>query len=127
MDQNAEKKSKGIGDHVSFAPFNLLVGVASPTRPALTSCGHRLGVDNRRTGTGLSTFAHASGPTKPVAKPLKQVEPPPLPKVIVHSLPRRESVRNHTPLDPAFQQVEYRIQNLAGVKPQRIESDQESV
>lgn len=119
MDLCFERKSKDVDDHVLFALFDPLFGGAFLPGPALTSYDHRLSVDNCPAGTGPSLTSDPLSRERPdEAGPwaAEGSRRPPLPKVMVDSLPGK-SVGKRVPLDVVLQQGEYRIRNLAGVKP----------
>jgi hypothetical protein len=124
-DHDTEQKAQRVGNHVSFSTFTLFARVAPSARTALTLGLDRLGIDDRSTGTGLPSCDHAGRPPNPVTKLLKEVLTLPFSKVVVDCLPWRKGLRKHAPLQPAFHQIEYRIQKLAGIvlhKPEAIKN-----
>ena len=72
MHYNCQKQPPRTGDYVPLPTIHLLV------RAAL--------------GLGPAPLGHASGPSNPVAEPLKEVQLSPFPEMVVDGLPGRKFV-----------------------------------
>ena len=122
MHYNGQKQPQRIDDYMSLSTAHLFVWISPSAWPALPLGGDRLGVDTEeflgcRAGTGIAPGGHASGPSNPVAEPLKQIQTSPLSEMVVHGLPGWKSIGEHPPLASAFQQIKHSIEQFTGIKP----------
>ena len=81
-----------------FPTGHLLIWISTSARTALAFGIDRLGVDHRRTRTGIAPFSYAGGSADPVAKPLKEVQLPPFPEMVCHGGNSSGSIRHWQPL-----------------------------
>lgn len=123
MHHNCQKQPQRIDNYMALPASHFFVRISTSARAALALGIDRLGIDDRRTGTGIAPFGHASGPSNPVAESLKVVQPSPFSEIVVDSLPGRNLVGEHSPLAAAFHQVKHSVDQLARVmlvKPEAI-------
>src|SRR5215207_5217278 len=99
---------------MSFPASHLLASIEASLLAA-DACGLcRLAIYYPSSGLGISTQSHPQAFTYRAVEPLPGAIQAPFSEIVEHRLPRREFVGEHAPLAAALQDVEDRVEYLAG-------------
>ena len=116
MDQRPHGQPAGSGDDMALAALDLLAGVEAPRTAAL----HRLrrpAVDNAGRRVGRPSPGHAQRHRRTMVDRRPQAAVAPRREIPIHSLPRRNALRQHEPRATAAQDGQDRVDDPAQVDP----------
>ena len=114
MHGKANQEADGVGDDMTFAPFDPFAGVIA-SDPAAFSGFHALAVDHARRRVGRTPFGLARRSDEMAVQFLQQTVVTPVVEIAPNRRDRWKVVGQHPPLTPGRRDVEDRVEDVTQI------------